>query len=72
MTELLAHEVEFRNVLTAARQRELERLKRMQFPEYYPKHISRDTENLEGQSLRIVRAPAQGGAKDTKRMYYGS
>lgn len=59
--------------MISARQRELARLRIMQFPEHYPK-MSMIPESQVYDSQRVIRAPAQGSTtnRDTKRVFYGS
>ena len=59
--------------MMTARQLELDRLKKMQFPEMYPKQSVPAITQVYNEQ-RVVRAPSQGGITNAwnKRVFYGS
>lgn len=69
---LHGYETESYTKMQTARQRELDRLRKMQFPEFYPKQTSPAIQAYDEQ--RVVRAPSQGGITNAwdKRVFYGS
>lgn len=68
-----SYEIAAHTKMQNARQRELARLRTMQFPEHYPK-MSMIPESQVYDSQRVIRAPAQGSTtnSNTKRVFYGS
>lgn len=65
-------ETQFAGAMWSARERELHRLRRMQFPALYPKHTPSQETKVYAQQ-RVIRTPAQGGITSgaTKRVFYG-